>query len=82
MLTKVKQPFTAWKVSINGVFSGPNTGKYGPEKTTYLDTFHAVGEAETAVKRLKLDNQNYVIARDLLSKPFGNNDSEKYRNFT
>ena len=23
------------------VFS-PNTGKYGPEKTPYLDTFHAV----------------------------------------
>ena len=33
----------------NGVFSGPNfpalglnAGKYGPEKTPYLDTFHAV----------------------------------------
>ena len=25
-----------------GAFSGPNTGKYGPEKTPYLDTFHAV----------------------------------------
>ena len=32
-----------------GVFSGPyfpvfglNAGKYGPEKTPYLDTFHAV----------------------------------------
>ena len=25
-----------------GVFSGPNTGKYGPEKTPYLDTFQAV----------------------------------------
>ena len=32
-----------------GVFPGPyfpvfsrNTGKYGPEKTPYLDTFHAV----------------------------------------
>ena len=43
--------YTAWKVSKNGVFSGPsfpafvfspNTGKYGPEKTPYLDTFHAV----------------------------------------
>ena len=22
--------------------SSPNTGKYGPEKTPYLDTFHAV----------------------------------------
>ena len=40
---------TAWKVSKYGVFSGPylpvfslNTGKYGPEKTPYLGTFHAV----------------------------------------
>ena len=37
-------------VSKYGVFSGsyfpvfsPNTGKHGPEKTPYLDTFHAVG---------------------------------------
>ena len=37
------------KVSKYGVFSGLyfpafrlNTGKYGPEKTLYLDTFHAV----------------------------------------
>ena len=41
--------FTAWKVSKYGAFSGtyfpvfsPNTGKYGPEKTPYLDTFHGV----------------------------------------
>ena len=33
---------TAWKAFRYGVFSGPNTGKYGPEKTLYLDTFHAV----------------------------------------
>ena len=40
---------TAGKVFKYGVFSGPyfpvfglNTGKYGPEKTSYLDTFHAV----------------------------------------
>ena len=38
-----------WKVSKYGTFSGPyfpvfgpNTGKYGPEKTPHLDTFHAV----------------------------------------
>ena len=30
------------KVSKYGVFSGPSAGKYGPEKTPYLDTFHAV----------------------------------------
>ena len=29
---------TAWKLSV---FS-PNTGKYGPEITSYLDSFHAV----------------------------------------
>ena len=41
--------FTVWKVSNYGVFSGPyfpvfspNAGKYGPEKTPYLDTFHVV----------------------------------------
>ena len=46
--------FTAWKVSKYGVFSGPyfpafglnlaslNAGKYGPENTPYLDTFHIV----------------------------------------
>ena len=34
--------YTAWKVSKYGVFFGPNTGKYGPERTPYLDTFHAV----------------------------------------
>ena len=48
---------TAWKVSKYGVISGPyfpvfglntdfvfkpNTGKYGPGITPYLDTFHAV----------------------------------------
>ena len=47
---EVKIPInTAWKVSKYGVSSGPyfpvfalNTEKYGPEKTPYLDTFHAV----------------------------------------
>ena len=33
---------TAWKVSQYGGFSCPNVGKYRPEKTPYLDTFHAV----------------------------------------
>ena len=40
---------TAWKLSKYGVISVPyfpvfglNTGKYGPEITPYLDTFHAV----------------------------------------
>ena len=45
----VRLPFTAWKVSKCGVISGPyftvfspNTGKYGPEITPHLGTFHAV----------------------------------------
>ena len=37
---------TAWKVPKYGAISGqvfsPNTGKYRPEITPYLDTFHAV----------------------------------------
>ena len=44
---------TAWKMSKYGVISDPhfpvfglNTGKYGPEITPYLDTFHAVRERE------------------------------------
>ena len=42
---------TAWKVSKFGVFSGPyfpvfglNAGKYGAEKTPFLDTFDTVRE--------------------------------------
>ena len=41
--------YTTWKVSKYGVFSGQyfplfrlNTVKYGPKKSPYLDTFHAV----------------------------------------
>ena len=40
---------TSWKVFKYGVFSGlcfpvftSNTGKYGPQKTLYLETFHAI----------------------------------------
>ena len=46
---QISRRFTAWKVSRYKVFSSPyfptfrlNTGKYGPEKTSYLYTFHAV----------------------------------------
>ena len=34
--------YIAWKVSKYGVISEPNTGKYRPEITSCLDTFHAV----------------------------------------
>ena len=33
---------TDWKESKYGFFSGPNAGKYRPEDTPYLNTFHAV----------------------------------------
>ena len=40
---------TEWNVFKYGAFPGPyfpvfglNTGKYGPEKTPYLGTFHTV----------------------------------------
>ena len=39
---EVSLNFTVWNVSKYGVFSSPNAGKYRPEKTPYLDTFHAV----------------------------------------
>ena len=29
-------------VSVSVKVNSPNAGKYGPEKTPYLDTFHAV----------------------------------------
>ena len=47
--SKIGEDQTVWKVSKYENFSGPyffvfgpNTGKYGPEITPYLDAFHAV----------------------------------------
>ena len=34
--------FIAWKECKYGVFSGPYFPAFGPEKTPYLDSFHAV----------------------------------------
>ena len=52
--------FTVWKVSKCGVFScpyflvfNPNTGKYGPEKTPYWNTFHEVFDEEQYYYYLK-----------------------------
>ena len=46
----------ARKISKYGVFSvpyfpvfSPNKGKYGPEKTQYLDTFHSVSRIFFAI---------------------------------
>ena len=45
------------------VFS-PNTGKYGPEKTPYLDTFHAVQipliRKNVKKKRIVEDLDNFI----------------------
>ena len=41
------------------VFS-PNTGKYGPEITPYLDTFHAVYNKQSKLNALKLIYRNFV----------------------
>ena len=34
--------FLAFGLNTNRYVFSPNAGKYGPEKTPYLDTFHAV----------------------------------------
>ena len=39
-------------------FSGPNTGKYEPEKNPYLDTFHAV---QVRVKNKRVSKDNTII---------------------
>ena len=51
---------TEWKVLKYGVSSGPyfpvfspNTGKYGPEETPYLSTFHEVQITIDVNKRYK-----------------------------
>ena len=63
-----------WKVSKYGVISGPhfpifglNTGKYGPEITTYLDIFHAVSV------NVKFENKVFHLFMqvNLISTNFG-----------
>ena len=41
---------TVWNMPKYEVFSGPNAGKYGPQKTLYLDIFHAV-KVNSSTKR-------------------------------
>ena len=56
---------TAQKVSKYGVFSGPyfvvfspNTGKYGPVKTPYLDSFHEVYVIQFSTAKAKVLRAN------------------------
>ena len=67
LFTTVFRTQIVWKVPKYGVFSGPyfpvfglNTGKYGPEKTPYLDTFHAIRVYNSANISI-LDNQMFCI---------------------
>ena len=47
---------TAWKISV---FS-PNTEKYGPEITPYLDTFHSV---RTANGGFIVDRNKFITSK-------------------
>ena len=68
-----KKTSIVWKVSKCGVISGPyfpvfspNTGKYGPEKSPYLVTFHSVNFYSV---RYSVNSVRYFgpIIRDLIS---------------
>ena len=69
--------YTMWKVSKCGVFSGlyfpvfsPNTGKYGPGKTPYLDTFHAMWSWNYywTNELRKSESEIYIGWKDVLRK--------------
>ena len=62
-------------MSKYGVFPGPyfpifglNTGKYGPEKTPYLDTFHATSTYIT--KRWISSEFSVLTLEDLIKKDY------------
>ena len=72
---------TAWKVSKYEVFSGPyfpvfglNTGKYGPGKTPYLDTFHVL------VLRKILETIHFLSRQPLLFCGNWSKDSKREEN--
>ena len=44
-------------MSKYGVFSGPNTGNYGPEKSPYLDNFHVVDKTEATLVGVIIDTR-------------------------
>ena len=43
-----------------------NTRKYGPEKTPYLDTFHAVSDLKDATKEVYRGRINYDRINELM----------------
>ena len=42
MLLSTEVALDLYKSTVRQSVFSPNTGKYGPEETPYLDTFHAV----------------------------------------
>ena len=80
-ICNVTESIAAWKVSKYGVFSGPyfpvisrNMGKYGLEKTLYLDTFHAVNLLDIWILCkyvIPKNNQNITAGLSIHIKPTG-----------
>ena len=77
----------AWKVSKYGIFSGlyfpvfrlntvfrANTGKYRPENTPFLDTFHAVLRYKQRIQR----DTEYIKSRKYLFQKVSKNTSFTY----
>ena len=62
----VRASHTAWKVSKYRVFSGPDTGKCGPEQTPFMGTFHRVTRRENSNNILLLSS--YHLCVDTLIK--------------
>ena len=58
---------TLWKVYKYGVFSGPNTGNYGPEKAPYLDTFHAVNLTRSHMIRMVVNYMTLIFYETYLA---------------
>ena len=80
---------TEWKAFKCGVSSGPyfpvistNTGKYGLEKTTYLDTFHEVQITVDVNKRYKENIQNMSDGHKLILSSFTRRKKRKAWNKT
>ena len=64
---------TAWKASKYGVISGPNTGKYGPEITPYLDTFCALSYMQSYIHQswiclIVFQNREQLLINEFLIK--------------
>ena len=63
---------TTWNMSKYGIFFGPyfpvfglNTRKYGPEKTLYLGTFHAVEVLEKSTAKWKDSGKFYEHEQEI-----------------